>query len=148
MSHTMTPRRFRQLLSLAILLAIASVCVDLLFPQLLPSAFRDLMEQQDAAQPDGLVMAMGLVCLAFLPVGIWATIGLFRFRAAGRRWSLILSIVALPLALLMGPLTLSGLALVLTELSAMLWGGTLALAYYHAELAGRFNTGSPRPGRD
>lgn len=146
----MTPRRFRQLLSLAILLALASACVDLLFPQLLPSAFQDLIAQHDAALPVWQMVAMGLTGLVFVATGLWSTIGLFRFRAAGRRWSLILSIAALPLLLLTGPVALSSLALVLTELSMMLWGGALALAYYHAELAARFNTtgAAPQPGGD
>lgn len=144
----MTPRRFRQLLSLAILLAIASGCVDLLFPQLLPSAFRDLITQHDAAKPIWLMVVMGLAGLAFLATGLWSTIGLFRFRTSGRRWSLILSIAVVPLLLLMGPVAFSSLALVLSELSLMLWGGALALAYYHSELAARFDAGSPQPGGD
>ena len=91
-----------------------------------------------------LGLAFALPLLAAIVAGL---VGLFFFRRWGRTVSFYSTIVSLCLYSLSGPEIYSPLENVLFEVSSLLWGAILALAYYSpiADRLGANNSFKPNP---
>ena len=129
-----SPPLFRSLLLASFLLGIAAGVVDLVFPSLVPEALSQAQSalDEEAWGADGwgalaLWIAAGLALGALSIAGL---VGLFLLKPWGRTLSVLGTALAFPLYLVMGPSVQSGWSLVLQELSMVLWGGLLAVAYF------------------
>lgn len=152
-----SPRLFRILLLASLLLGIAAGVVDAVFPSLIPQELSDAQAKldtgiRDAAGWGGLALLMSAGVLLGV-LGIAGLIGLFLFRPWGRTISVIGTVLAFPTYLLLGPVLQSSWSFLLQEISMILWGGLLALAYF-SPLGVRFGSapadpalGAPVPSR-
>lgn len=125
----MTIPRFRQLLILSAVLAIAGAVAGLL-----PGGYSTALADAYANEPvptllqhEGMAIAVLLAMLAAVVAGF---VGLLLLKRWGRTLSLVLTLAGLPLYLLLGPTLQSPVEMMLTEASSLLWGTCLALAYF------------------
>ncbi|CAN7541565.1 hypothetical protein LJR143_003709 [Pseudoxanthomonas sp. LjRoot143] len=125
----MTIPRFRQLLILSAVLAIAGAVAGLL-----PGGYSTALADAYANEPvppllqhEGMAIAVLLAMLAAVVAGF---VGLLLLKRWGRTLSLVLTLAGLPLYLLLGPTLQSPVEMMLTEASSLLWGACLALAYF------------------
>ena len=135
----MNKRNFRIVLAASIVAGLCSAFVDDLIPDLLPSAFK---LAQEAAKPDffnmsGIVgIAGSVVAFALL---VCAYVGLFRFRSWAPRLAVISTAVSIACGVLIGASAQLGLATALNDISSLLLGVALALAYF-SPIAARFSS--------
>lgn len=139
-----SPRLFRAILLASLVLGIAGALLDMLIPSLLPQVFSNAHAKLEAETFDdygitGVVLLI-VACVGLLALAIAGFVGLFLFKPWGRRLSVLSTLIGLPMSILLGPLSQSGWSLFLVEVSTILWGGALAIAYF-APLSVRF--GSP-----
>jgi hypothetical protein len=137
----MTVRRFR-----AFVIAHVAAFLAAVFAGLLPEPHSATLSAAFDAEPFWMNDAPTLAVLPFvllLMVAIVASIvGLYRFKPWGRSLALWSTAVATPLAVFAGPSLSSGLESALWEVSTLLWGAILALAYY-SPVASQFRAGHP-----
>ncbi|MDQ1834904.1 hypothetical protein [Massilia scottii] len=126
----MTVFRFRLLLSLYIILCLAQAAAGWYSSYLISPAMQAAWE----AEPDSWDVAnlpLSLSILLPLAIGSFAgVIGMFTFKSWARSFSLYFTaaiIIVLPFS---GPWLFSWLDYTLVEITAMVWGAVLALAYY------------------
>ena len=133
----MTPRHFRSLLVVAVTLGLVGGFVDVAFPQLVPQAFVAAQEQQDNSEASWLVFIVGAFAILAGLTGVVSWVGLYTFRS----WAPRLALASTALAFWVLPFTAvvaqSAVAATLVELSTLLWGVVLALAY-HSSIATKF----------
>lgn len=125
----MTIVRFRVLLIVSTLLAIATVATVFL-----PDGYSPALAEAYANEPlpwlfenEWVAIGVGIGALAIMIVGL---VGLFMLKRWGRALSLGITVLGFPLYLLAGPTLLSPLEAILTDASTLVWGACLALAYY------------------
>lgn len=129
----MSPTRiFRPIFLAANVLAILGTFMDTLIPGLIPPALHEAYKASFATAP--FSNAQALLAVAFILVffvgGIIVDIGLYLYKPWGRRYSLWLSLAALLVYPFLGDVLRSSWANAFIEASMMLWGATLALAYF------------------
>jgi len=126
---TMSPTAFRCTVAAAFVLPFGALAIDLLYPGLIPPA---LVHARDAeplpSTYDEWWFIVTTVALGLLFVVAW--VGLALFKRWSRRLALWVSVVGLGYYPLTGATVSSGLAAGLSEVSAMLWGAALAVAYF------------------
>ena len=128
---TITRRRFRLLLLAHVLTMVLALAASFgLFGETFSVALNMAYENETslfARQPDFLFQAelVGLTALSVANI-----IGLYRFRHWARVLGLWMCVLAVPLTISFGPLLETGLEAALMDLSTLLWGGLLALAFY------------------
>lgn len=137
---TISPTLFRALLLASLLIGLASVAVDWLCPALLPLEWQLLSEEAPLPwMPEDerwwwlWALALG-ACVLALTV---ATVAMCFFKPWARRLCLWGTALGVPVVVWLGPSMYSGLSGALLDLSSMLWGAVLALAYF-SPLAQRF----------
>jgi hypothetical protein len=121
--------RFRWLLVLYVIVtlgAIGAIFVPGGYSQQLADAFSQEPELL-LFNNEWLTLAVALSLLAAMITGL---IGLYFFKRWGRSVSLYSTILGLIMYLFSGPEIYSALESVLFEVSSLLWGAILALAYY------------------
>ncbi len=135
-----TPRFFRALLLASVLIGLAASTVDWLWPALLPLEWQLLWDETPLPwMPEGdfwwwlLMLVLG-ACVLMLSV---AAVAMCFFKPWARSLSLWGTALVMPVVVWLGPTMYSGLSGALLELSSMLWGAALALAYF-SPLAQRF----------
>jgi hypothetical protein len=133
----MTSRQFRILLIITILIGIIGASIDLVIPSLVPESLLKAQELQDSSLSDAHLLSMGGLAIALLIASIAATVGLYRFRPWAPRLTLITTALTLLLTPFLGASTQSGVAVALIDLSSLLWGAVLGVAYF-SPLANRF----------
>jgi hypothetical protein len=121
----------------AIIVGITSAVIDLVIPSLVPAPLLNVQELQDSSLSDVHLLSVGGIAIALLIGTIVATIGLYRFRPWAPRLTLITTALTLLLTPFLGTFTQSGVAVALMELSSLLWGAVLSIAYF-SPLANRF----------
>lgn len=126
----MTPRIFRALILTTVALGIFGSLFDAIFPTALPVAFVQAQEAQDSLLSTPSVLLGGMGALVLLVIGVASTVGLYQFRPWAPRLAVIATVLALLLAPLLGASACSGYAMALHEMSSMLWGAVVALAYF------------------
>jgi uncharacterized membrane protein (DUF2068 family) len=133
----MTPTLYRALLLASIAIGVIGGTLDLIFPALLPDAFRAAQTEYDEALADSHAIMLGLGAVLLLIVLLCTTYGLYRFRSWARSAALISTAFALATYPLIGPTSQSGLAASVDALASYLWGAILALSFV-PPIAGRF----------
>lgn len=121
---------FRTIIVAGLILAIAGGLIDLLFPDLVPAQINDAYEAYSAGEAADTYLVMGVLALFVLVVALVATVGLLLLKRWARPlafWTTVVSTLSYPA---LGPYLYSGLSLMLTEASMMLWGAALAMAYF------------------
>ena len=121
---------FRTIIVAGLILAIAGGLIDLLFPDLVPAQINDAYEAYSAGEAADTYLVMGVLALFVLVVALVATVGLLLLKRWARPlafWTTVVSTLSYPA---LGPYLYSGLGLMLTEASMMLWGAALAMAYF------------------
>jgi hypothetical protein len=131
---------FRFLVVASLAIAVLGACVDFLIPGLLPQVLDDAYQAYAAAEEPSMLFALTLggVALVLLIGVVAGTIGLLLFKSWSRQLSLWLSVFAIFCSPFSGPVVYSGWANMLTEISMMLWGAVLAMAYF-SEVKVRFS---------
>jgi urea transporter len=130
---------FRFLLVASIVIAFAGAGVDYVLPGVLPPALDEAYEAYSAADELSVpyMLGMGIASLVMLVCGVTVTIGLLLLKSWSRPLALWLSVLSMALYPLLGASVVSGWSTMLTEISSMLWGAALAMAYF-ADIKVRF----------
>jgi hypothetical protein len=138
----MTGFTFRALVLLHIAFLLASACAGLYFPELLPADLQAAYAEAAAASPLETQTWSWLILVPLFAAMIAGYIGLFLFRRWGRSICLITTIIGMGLYPLFGPAVLSWLESALADVSNLLWGALLALAYF-GPIRARFGDREP-----
>lgn len=130
---------FRFLIVAAVTIAVIGACIDSLMPGLLPPILENAYDTYIATEEPvlWLTLAVGGFSLVLFIAGIVSTIGLLLFKRWSRPLSFWLSVLSVFSYPFFGAALYSGWSLMLTEISMMLWGAVLAMAYF-SELRVRF----------
>lgn len=142
MNNTLTV--FRAFIVASILTSLLGATLDLLVPSLIDvdlSAAYDTYTSEDPTSV-ALIIAMGVFALVLLVLAIASSIGMYLLKQWSRRlalWATLLSLLMYPP---LGSTLSSGWAVMLVEISMMLWGAVLAMAWFselrvHFEPPGR-----------
>ncbi|MDB5746734.1 MAG: hypothetical protein JWP72_1582 [Massilia sp.] len=140
----MTPGTFRLLIILQTVSVLAATLAGLFFSDdafslRLRSAY-DAESTPLAALPPWLLLSMGA---ALFIATAATTIGMWLFRRWARTLSLWLSVLLLPLTLLAGPILEAPFESMFNDLSMVLFGAMMAVAYF-SPLSARFEARAPR----
>ena len=139
----MSPTAFRALIVCSIVSSLAASLLDALIPELLPASLAAALENEPVPAFLGMDwLAAGIAAIAALIAVVAGAVGMFLFKRWGRSLSFWLSAAALLAYPVSGPVVFSGWSAALYELSTIIWGAVLALAYF-SPLAARF--GDPAP---
>jgi hypothetical protein len=140
----MTVRRFRTFLTGHVLAMLAAVAASFL-----PGGYSDQLRTAYESEPywleDAPLAVVIPVVLAALTAIVAGIIGLYRLKRWGRSLSLATTVGFAFLIPFSGPMVASGLEDSLWELSSILWGAVLALAYYSPVAAGFHANNSSKP---
>ncbi|MDQ1921319.1 hypothetical protein [Massilia pseudoviolaceinigra] len=140
----MTVFRFRLLLSLYIILCIAQPAVGWHFSHLIPPAMQAAWEAEPHSS-DVANFPLSLSILLPLAIGSFAgVIGMFTFKSWARSFSLYFTVAIIIVLPFSGPWLFSWLDYILVEITAMVWGAVMALAYY-SPVSSQFSR--PQPGQ-
>jgi hypothetical protein len=129
LSH-MTPRTYRALLLASVVLGIFGAIFDNVFPSALPAALVQAQEAHDSSLSTPYALLHVFAGLILLIIAFTSAVGLYKFRSWAPRLALVSTALALPSFLLLGATASSGYSMALNEISSMLWGAVLALAYF------------------
>ena len=123
---------FRTIIITSVASAVAGGAIDLVVPHALPAALEQAYaEHFEPGYPDSPAnLALGAIVLVLVVGGVAGTIGMLTFRRWARALSLWVSVLALASFPMIGPSLTSGWANVFMELSSMLWGAGLSMAYF------------------
>lgn len=125
-----TPRRYRQLLTVYVILLMLIGVAPFLPMAALPLDLHEAWERlpPPAWIPDGIATTLLLAAL-LIPVVVAQIVGLYLFRRWARTLSTVLTVLVWPLLLFTGPSVQSALEVVLSDVTSVLWGALLALAW-------------------
>lgn len=142
----MTDSTFRRLLALYVVVVLATIG-SVFIPGLYPTALEDAQALLPESWLFSNIWLAVALAVPMLVASIGGIVGLFLFKSWGRTLSFYATIASLLFYLISGASVYSGLESMLFELSALLWGGILALSYY-SPIASRFdtdNSSEPKP---
>lgn len=124
-----TPHNYRLLLVACLATGLAGSGVDIMFPDTLPSYFREANAQADSVLLSGMPQEVVVsLVVAFALVSLATFLGLFLFRPWAPGMALFLSALGAVGYLFMGPFAQSGIVSALNGVSSSLWGAVVALA--------------------
>ena len=128
----MSPNTFRFLVVLSVLLDFASAFLDTLFPGLIPSSIAQAFENEPLAIPlEGWVWHAALVlAVTVVILYIVGAVGLCFFKRWARSFFLYLTVLTFAFYPILGVIVSSTWSGALSDMSSLLSGGILALAYY------------------
>lgn len=129
----MSPSRlFRTIVVTSVASAVAGGAIDLFVPNILPAALEQAYAQHvEPGYPDSPGdVALSAIVVALVVGGCAGTIGMLAFRRWARDLSLWVSVLALASFPMIGPSLTSGWSNIFTELSSMLWGAGISMAYF------------------
>lgn len=141
MQGQMEERGFRILLVAQIVTLLLAGVAGVAFPQLLPPSLIQAQELAGAGSLRELPWAWA-VFIPLLLVVLAGYVGLFLWRTWGRTLSLLGTLAGLALYPLMGSSIASWVETSLLDVSNLLWGAVLALAYF-GPVSSRFVSSSP-----
>ena len=127
----MTTQQFKGLLISSVILGVGAGTIDLMLPQLLPEPFASAQSLQNAAVSESsLALVQFAFAIAILICLVASSVGLYLFRSWGRPLAVGTTLAGVALLPFAGAVADSGLASAMAELSSMLWGAVLAVAYF------------------
>ena len=123
---------FRTIVVASVASAVAGGAIDLVVPNMLPAVLEQAYaEHIEPGYPDSPAnLALSAIVLVLVAGGCAGTIGMLAFRRWARAVSLWVSVLALASFPMIGPSLTSGWANIFMELSSMLWGAGLSMAYF------------------
>ncbi len=132
---------FRLLIIIGFCFSVVGAGLDFLVPGIVPEPLQEAYDAYTTAEEPSLLwlLIVSLFGLGILIVGAAATIGLLLFKRWSRRLAFWLSVLSVLFYPVLGPVIYSGWAYMLIELSMMLWGAALAMAYF-SELKVHFDS--------
>lgn len=126
----MTPRNFRILVVLSVLLPLAASGIDLLWGGGVPEILQQAQHAMELEADESAVLLQAAVALALLVVVLAAAWGMFLLR----RWGRLLALASCALAFMAWPFfgygVYSGWAFAFMELGSTAWGAAIALAFF------------------
>ncbi|HEV7855455.1 MAG TPA: hypothetical protein VGO72_00720 [Herminiimonas sp.] len=125
----MTPSRFRFLLIASLVTGLIGPFLDIVFPSLVPEALSQAQTNYDADYSVPMLIFIAVGTLVMLIGGIVSAVGLYLFKPWAPRFSIILTVAAIAYMPVFGGVTNSGLSFTVIELSNILWGVLLTVAY-------------------
>jgi hypothetical protein len=125
----MTPSRFRFLLIASLVTGLIGSFLDIVFPSLVPEALSQAQANYDADYSVPMLILIAVGTLVMLIGGITSAVGLYLFKPWAPRFSIILTVGAIVYMPVFGGVTNSGLSFTVIELSNILWGVLLTVAY-------------------
>jgi hypothetical protein len=149
-----TPLHFRLMVIGSYVMGLAGMLVDAVIPSLMPESVTKAINAEmpgefNFDQTPSMYLIAQAVVVSVLGIGLLvllfvSTIGLLRFRPWARSLAVASTAVVLLIGFLpLGPTAMSSIALSLFELSNMLWGAALAMAWC-SPLSERFSRKSVR----
>ena len=126
----MAASHFRALLIASLIFSALGAVIDTVFPGLLPEPFSKALQLQDEAIAGPWVYALLALALLLLAALVASVVGLYLFRPWSRPLAVGMTIVAVVLVPFFGAVAESGIASAAMELSSLLWGAVLAVAYF------------------
>lgn len=138
-----TVAAFRGLLVASLVTALVGSFIDVAFPSLLPPVLQGAWEAHSNEESGTALWFLAVSALGLLAALVVVMVGLFRLKAWSRPGAVVLTLVTVPYTVILGPALLSGWAMALQEVSAVLWGAAIAMSFMHP-LRERF--GEPPPG--
>lgn len=138
----MNPKAFRVLVVASVLIGLLGEFFDMIVPFALPESLSAAADTHFEEKPLYSLIALGIGALVMMGVSAAAVVGLLLFKSWAPRLAIISVIGTLIIALLVGPGASSGWSSALLDLSSMLWGAVLAIAYF-SPLKEKFQ-GAPR----
>ena len=124
------PSAFRLILSATILLGLGGVVLELCFQSFLPQPLQDYLRAESEADLTTSDIAAVLVAIPLLIATIVSIIGLYLWKPWSRHLFLGVWILSVLLAPFVGPYVYSGIGYALYDLSSMLSGLLLGIAYF------------------
>jgi hypothetical protein len=126
----------------SIAIGIGGALIDLMIPSALPSVLSQALDEYSETLPESELLVIGIASIILLLVGIVSTIGLYFFRPWAPLLTVLVTVIAYPFTVLIGPTVISGWTMALMDLSTMLWGAVLALTYF-SHIKNHFNYMKP-----
>lgn len=126
----MTPRNYRALIVLSVILPVTGVAIDLIVPGVVPPSLIQAQELLNNAETMAFCVLATALGGAIIGLSLAASWGLFFFRKWGRTVALASIVLSVPVWPIFGFSLMSGWAAALMELGTTLWGAAVALAYY------------------
>lgn len=127
---TITARIFRRLVLAYAGVALLSLAAGMGY---LGAGFSPLLQAAYDSEPSAAMALplplLGVLLVVSIAVLLAGLVGLYRLRRWGRSLSLWSTVLYLPLMPALGPSLETGLESMLMQLTSVLWGGLLALAY-------------------
>jgi urea transporter len=120
---------FRALVVGSLALGMLGAVVDVMFPGLIPEELREAESDLTDELSTIPTMLAGGSAVAALVLGVVSAIGPLMFRRWGRTLALVATAAGLAAYPFIGYVLMSGVGLGLYELSSVMWGAVLALAY-------------------
>ena len=135
-NHALEKSRFRWVLVSSIAIGLVGILVSLITERFLPDALIAYQDSQALEQEFSMYQGMPLFEIMtaifgtlFLFVAIENLIQLYRFKNRSRRMAIGITIVAMLMTLLYGPVVESSLANLFGTTSALLWGAAMAMMF-------------------
>jgi len=128
--RTLTKRQFRAVVILPAMTSIIGLIASTASEAHLPATLRDYLEAQRSAE---LTLREWIAFALFIPLllaAVASVVGLLRFSNWSRPLAVVQSALSIFLLPLIGPTVESGTVTALFQLSAVLWGAVLALAFW------------------
>lgn len=126
----MTPKIFRIMLGITILLSIIGYIVEELTFPLLPIEVQNFVEEKDSIDLTVYDIATLTLLLPLLIFSIINLFELFKLKQRARRHATILTIISLPIYPLIGPYANLGYSQIFFDAYLALWGFLLGAMYY------------------
>ena len=138
----MTKNYFRVLIILHVLFIAAAIVVAFI-----PDMYSAALASAYNSEPESWIITSEwltlVIIIPLLLISIISIIGLFFFKHWGRTLSLYSTVAITVISLSLGPSVVSALESTLLEISTLIWGAVLALAYY-SPISTKFDNVSTR----
>ena len=138
----MTAASFRVLVVASIALELLGAVIDLLLPSLIPQSITSAVDGLPLSSAFENYWFIGFVLVYALAMLV-ASVGLIFFRRWARAICFWGSLAGFALYPLVGPMVYSGLSLAMQDLSSIMWGAVLAIAFF-SPLRKQFSPGRRR----
>lgn len=138
---TITRRSFRLFLLAHVLTMVLALAASFgLFGETFSVALNIAYENEIGAIANQPALLFEAEMMALTALSVANIVGLYRFRHWGRVLGLWMCLLAVPLTISFGPLLETGIEAALMDLSTLLWGGLIALAFC-SPVSAEFTTG-------
>jgi hypothetical protein len=126
----MTKKIFRYLLAVEIILVVFAVIVPFTLESSLPVELQNYLSDDLESKMSTIEIVNFFICLSLLIYCIWNYIHLFKFSPTSRKHATIVTILWYVAAPSLEPTVSHGIAMMICDMSLILWGSLLGAMYY------------------